>query len=57
MNKKNQENEEKLKIIKIMDLRMKLNFFFNKRLRIKIKNKNIKGQILNIIKFSIEAQN
>jgi len=40
-----------------MDLRMKLKKKFNKGLRIKIKNQNIKGQILNIIKFSIEAQN
>ena len=41
------------KIIKIIDIRMKLKTNYNliKELRIKIRNQNIKGQTLNIIKF------
>jgi hypothetical protein len=41
------------KKIKIIDIRMKLKTNYNliKELRIKIKNQNIKGQTLNIIKF------
>ena len=41
------------KKIKIIDIRMKLKTNYNliKELRIKIRNQNIKGQTLNIIKF------
>ena len=44
---------------KIIDLRIKLktNYIMIKRLEIKIKNQNIKGQTLNIIKYWVEVQN
>jgi hypothetical protein len=54
--KKIQENEDQIKKKKIIDLRMKLKINWNliKGLIIKIRNQNIEGQILNIIKFWIE---